>query len=90
MNEATNGLFDCESMFDRWGRSLRERLSNIEAPEQKATFLQRELVPRLRNGVNSSRLVARSVALLWDSAGLISIRQLERDSGYSRRYRNAG
>ena len=86
MAETTNYLLECENVFDRWGKVVGESLGNIVGLEEKAAFLQRQLVERLSHGPRTSALVAHAVELLHASDGLLPIRHLERESGYSRRY----
>jgi AraC-like DNA-binding protein len=86
MEETANGLFDSEALFGKWGRRVRETLCNLKETNQKVNFIQDELVMRLRNTPRQNALIEFCVAALKFSRGRIAIRELERRTGYSRRY----
>ena len=86
MVEMTNGLWSAGDAFPEWGRSLQERLANVAEVQQKVEAVQDELVVQLRRRGARSPLVEFCVRALEHSNGLISIRELEHQAGYTRRY----
>src|SRR5690348_10004389 len=86
MDKTTNGLFDAETLFGRWGRDAREALRNLEPVEEKVNFVQDQLVKLLRRNARQNPIVEFCVLALRLSNGRVAIRELERKTGYSRRY----
>jgi AraC-like DNA-binding protein len=86
MEETVNGLFDSEALFGKWGREAREMLRNVEGVKQKVHFVQERLVKLLRKTPRDNALVEFCVGALRLSRGRITVRELERRTGYSRRY----
>jgi AraC-like DNA-binding protein len=86
MEKMTNGLFEAETLFGSWGRTIREALGNIESVEEKVNFIQHQLVLLLRKSGRQNAVVEYCVRSLKGSGGRIAIGELERRSGYSRRY----
>jgi AraC-like DNA-binding protein len=86
MDESANRLLSADVIFAKWGREMRERLRNVEGVNAKADFIQDQMAKlaqatRLRNPV-----VEFCVNTLKRTDGLISVQELERKTGYSRRY----
>jgi AraC-like DNA-binding protein len=86
MNETANRLFDAETLFDRWGRQVTERLRNLATAKQKVTRIQDELVQLLRIRQDRSPLVEFCVRTLKSADGRLPMQQLQRQTGYTRRY----
>jgi AraC-like DNA-binding protein len=86
MHETTNRLLDSEELFSRWGREVREALRNRDAVARKVGFIQEQLVKLLRKNNRQNSLVKFCVQTLKDSFGQIPIGELERKTGYTRRY----
>ena len=89
MHETFNGLFDSESLFGKWGREVRESLRNREAASEKVEFIQDELVRLLRAHTRHNALVEFSVRSLKLTNGRISIKELERQTGFTRQHIDA-
>jgi AraC-like DNA-binding protein len=79
-------IFDSEVLFGRWGRQTRETLCNMEKPEQKVNFIQDELVKLSRRSQRSNGVIEFCVNALKLDHGRMPIKELERKTGYSRRY----
>jgi len=79
-------IFDSEVLFGRWGRQTRETLCNMEKPEQKVNFIQDELVKLSRRSQRSNGVIEFCVNALKLAHGRMPIKELERKTGYSRRY----
>jgi len=86
MDKMTNGLFEAEALFDRWGRDVREALGNLEKVDEKVNFLQDQLVMLLRKSVPQNAVIEYCVRTLRLSCGRMPIGELEGRTGYSRRY----
>jgi AraC-like DNA-binding protein len=86
MEETANGLFDSEALFGKWGREAREKLRNLEEMNQKVDFIQHELVTLLRMNSREHALIEFCVGALRSSRGRITVGELQRRTGYSRRY----
>jgi methylphosphotriester-DNA--protein-cysteine methyltransferase len=86
MSQTANRLFEAETLFDRWGRQTAEKLRNRETAQQKAACLQDELVELLRKRQDRSPLVEFCVRTLRSADGRLPMRELERRTGYTRRY----
>jgi AraC-like DNA-binding protein len=86
MDETANGLFDTEVLFGRWARDVRETLCSLEGVGKKVAFAQEQLVTLLHNAPRNNSLIEFCVGALRSSDGRIAIGELERKTGYSRRY----
>ena len=86
MEETANGLFASEMVFGKWGRETREILCNLEEIDQKVNFIEDRFVRLLRKTPRHNALIKFCVEALRLSRGRIAIRELERRTGYSRRY----
>jgi AraC-like DNA-binding protein len=86
MSKTANHLFDADTLFGRWGRRTTEQLLNLETAKQKVGALQEELVGLLDVCKDSNSVVDFCVKALRSADGRISMEQLRRRTGYSRRY----
>jgi AraC-like DNA-binding protein len=86
MEKMTNGLFEAETLFGRWGRDVREALANLENVEDKVNFVQDRLVMLLRKSGRQNPIIDFCVRALRLSCGRVAVGELERRTGYSRRY----
>lgn len=86
MEKMTNGLFDAETLFDSWGRDVREALGNLEKVEEKVNFIQDQLVLLLRKSARQNSVIDFCIGILKLSCGRVAVGELERRTGYSRRY----
>lgn len=86
MQEMANGLFDAETVFGRWGRDTRESLRNLVTVGQKVDCVQNELLSLLQKNFDGKGIVDFCVRSLKVRDGRIAIKQLEKQTGYSRRY----
>jgi AraC-like DNA-binding protein len=86
MQETVNGLFDAQDVFGKWGRDLREALRNLEDVGRKVQFIQDRLVGLLLKNQVDTRLIDFCVRTLELADGRISIKELERRTGFTRRY----
>jgi hypothetical protein len=83
MIETTNRRFS--EVFANWGRDALETIGNEAEISEKIDSLQGPLVSSLRQGHRRSAAVDFCVDALQRTHGTVSIRELERQTGYSRR-----
>lgn len=79
-------IFDSEELFGRWARETREALCNLEAVNQKVNFIHQELIKLSRRKPQDNRVIDFCVSTLKSAYGRMPVRELERRTGYSRRY----
>jgi AraC-like DNA-binding protein len=86
MDETVNRLLDSDEVFGRWGRNIREVLCNLDRVDQKLDFVQEQLVALLRRNQRDNTVIEFCVNTLKAVDGRLPIHELERRTGYSRRY----
>ena len=86
MQETVNGLFDAYDVFGKWGRDLREALRNLEDVGRKVQIIQDRLVGLLLKNQVDTRLIDFCVRTLELADGRMPIKELERRTGFTRRY----
>jgi AraC-like DNA-binding protein len=86
MDESVNRLLDCDDAFGLWARNVREVLCNLERVGQKVDFIQEQLIARIREKDRRNTVIEFCVKALKDADGRMPIHELERKTGYSRRY----
>jgi AraC-like DNA-binding protein len=79
-------IFDSDVLFGKWGRNTREILCNVKGVDQKVNFIQDELVKLARRNRRRNGVIDFCVDTLRRTHGHIQIKELERKTGYSRRY----
>jgi AraC-like DNA-binding protein len=79
-------IFDSEVLFGRWGKETREALGNLEGVDRKIRLIQDELVSLARGSQRSNSVIDFCVMTLKQSHGRMPIKELERMTGYTRRY----
>ena len=86
MSETANRLLDADTLFDRWGRQATEKLRNLETGQQKVSCIQDKLVELLRKHQKSNPVVEFCLRVLKSADGRLPMHELERETGYTRRY----
>lgn len=81
-----NRVFDAEVVFGRWARAARETLCNLEKVREKVNLIQGELVRLSRRKHRDNLVIDFSVKTLKLVHGRMPIKELERKTGYTRRY----
>ena len=89
MDETANRLIESAAVFGPVGRNVWQRLQNLEKIAQKLRFIQDQLVMLLEKNRRDDRLIHFCVKRLEVAEGRLSIRQLERATGYTQRYLEA-
>jgi AraC-like DNA-binding protein len=86
MVETANRLLPADVSFGKRGREVIEAIRNLETVDQKVECIQDLLASLLQKRNLQSPLDDFCVKSLKSTDGLISIRELERRTGYTRRY----
>lgn len=87
MSETSNGLWETDSVFGKWGHEFTERIRSLPTLRQKVACVQDHLVRLLlRHGRGANPIVVHCVDAIRASSGRITVADLQRSTGYSRRY----
>lgn len=86
MHEITNDLFSFSELYGLPGKEILRRVLETESPEQKLVAVQDFLFDRLHAINRNNSIVNYSVDVISSARGLTSIRELERRTGYTKRY----
>jgi AraC-like DNA-binding protein len=86
MSETANRLWETDDVFGPWSRVVQEAVNNLERVDGKVAYIERQLTLLLRKNRCKPGIVDYCVATLRSVDGRMSIRDLERRTGYSRRY----
>jgi AraC-like DNA-binding protein len=86
MYQLTNNLFSFSELYEKEGNVLLQMIMNEENPKQKIEIIQDFLLQQLANANHNISIVNYSVNLISSLHGLTTIKQLERKTGYSKRY----
>jgi AraC-like DNA-binding protein len=86
MHETTDQLFTFEDIFGTWGARLQHMLANIENAQEKTSFIQNALVYLLNKNTKDYALLDHAIDFINESHGMVSIKELEIQTGYSKRY----
>lgn len=86
MTETANGLWLADDIMSKWGRNVCERIRSLRTMSEKTDFLQAQLVLLLNRKMIRNNVVEYCVSMLKETNGLMTISNLERKTGYTRRY----
>lgn len=86
MYEITNTLFSFSELYGKEGRELVQKMVNECNPKLKIKLIQDFLLAQLKEENKYSSIIDYSVQFIASSHGLASIKQLERKTGYTKRY----
>jgi len=86
MSETANSLWETGDVFGPWSREVEEAVNNLEGVGEKVAYLERRLTLLLRKNRREPGIVDYCVRALRSADGRMAIRDLERKTGYSRRY----
>jgi AraC-like DNA-binding protein len=87
MSETSNQLWETDCVFGgQWSREMQETLNSLERVDQKVVCIQDRLTRLLRRNRRNASIVEYCVRALRSADGRIPIRELEQQTGYSRRY----
>lgn len=85
-SEIVNRIFSFADIYGTIGRQIIEQLTNTEDPMAKIEVLQDFLIKIVRMTNRNNSIIDYSVSTIKSSSGLIEIKELERKTGYSKRY----
>jgi AraC-like DNA-binding protein len=86
MIEIKNRLSTGDELSISWGRRFTELLNESDSVQGKIDFIQAELVSMVQKKTLQNPIVEYCVSALKSTDGLLSISELERNTGYSLRY----
>jgi AraC-like DNA-binding protein len=86
IQETVNGLFDAYDVFGKWGPRPPGSTSEPGGLGRKVQFIQDRLVGLLLKNQVDTRLIDFCVRTLGLADGRIPIKELERRTGFTRRY----
>jgi len=86
MCEIANDLFSFSELYGMRGKEIMQRVRDLECSEQKLKAVQNFLYERLQAINRNNIIVDYSVNAISSACGLSSIRELERRTGYTKRY----
>jgi AraC-like DNA-binding protein len=86
MHETTDQLFTFEDIFGAWGARLQHMLANLEDVQAKISSLQYALTYLLNKNTKDYSLLDRAIDVINESHGMVSVKELETQTGYSKRY----
>jgi AraC-like DNA-binding protein len=86
MHEMTNRLFTFEELFGARGARLQDELANLENVQEKISFIQHALIDLLNKNPKNYSLLDHTIDVINEAQGMVSIKELERQTGYSKRY----
>jgi AraC-like DNA-binding protein len=86
MTETANRLLPVNILLDKMGKGMEEVVRNIDGINAKVNYIQLKLLQCLSKKQLKNPIVEYCVKSLKSANGLIPISELERKTGYSRRY----
>jgi AraC-like DNA-binding protein len=86
MYHLTNNLFSFSDLYGSEGNDLIRRMAEEENPKQKAAVVQQFLLRQLSKEKSRNPIVHFSVNFISSLHGLTTIKDLEKKTGYSKRY----
>lgn len=86
MHEMANRVCDASETFGKIGRDLEERLRQIPSVGEKVSHLQAFLLERMVRTQFEAPILDYVMRRLRDSHGSVEIGQLEKETGYTRRW----
>lgn len=86
MQEITNNIFLFSDVYGREGLQLEEQIANTPNPIDKANLLQQFMMRKLTNLNRQQEIVDFAVGSILNTNGNITVKTLERQTGYSKRY----
>jgi AraC-like DNA-binding protein len=87
LNDVQNRIYSISDVLGNTGRQLVEQMSNTVSVQQKISLLQRFLLRQL-SLINEDLIFEYCIEKITSSKGKITIKELERKTGYSGRWLN--
>jgi AraC-like DNA-binding protein len=86
LHETNNNIFSFTDVYSIAGLRLEEQIVNSPKPMQKALLLQEFLVKRLTATGPKQQLIDFTISAITNTKGLVTVKKLEKQTGYSKRY----
>jgi len=86
MSEIVNDLFSFSDLYGAHGNEILKKVREFQRSEQKLNAIQDFLYERLQTINRNNLIIDHSVNFISSNCGLSSIRELERRTGYTKRY----
>lgn len=86
MYQLANLIFCFADIYGKEGAQLQEQMANTIAVGNKVDLIQQFLTGQLRKQNRSNGIVDYTVDLISSTYGLVEIKELERKTGYTKRY----
>lgn len=86
MHYLVNDLFSFDDCFGNEGRQLQREIADLETPYDKVAHLQAYLLGRIRSSQRVNSIVDYAINQITACHGMIGIHELERKTGYTKRY----
>ena len=86
MYQLTNNLFSFSELYGKEGNELLRKMEDEEDPTQKIEIIQDFLVRQIKRDNRNNDIINYSVNFISSLHGLTTIKQLEKKTGYSKRY----
>ena len=88
MEELSNRIYSFEDLFGIWGKRMQYELGNIENVFQKISFLENALIYLLNKNTKDCTFLDYALDSILTSEGLLEIKSLAEETGYSKRHLN--
>jgi AraC-like DNA-binding protein len=85
-SEIANKIFSFADIYGSVGRKIIERLTNTISPTEKINILQNFLIEIVRLTHRHNSIIDYTVSLIKSTSGLVAVKDIERKTGYSKRY----
>jgi AraC-like DNA-binding protein len=86
MYELTDHMVSFEDLFGPWGVRLQNRVGDADDPQEKIALLQAGLTHLLEQNQKEYALLDHALDLIAQTHGILTIRDLAAQLGYSKRY----
>lgn len=86
MDDLTNNLLSFSDLYGHAGKELLRQVEDHDDPHKKIDLIQRFLLTQLIANRRTNAIMDFSVNFISSTCGLISIKQLEKKTGYTKRY----
>lgn len=86
MKEFKNSVYSFEDIFGSYGKQLEQRLANTESIDNKIDFVQTMISQLIKQYNRQNSIITFCIREIKRTNGLIRIKDLEKKTGYSKRY----
>jgi len=86
MHEIANRIVSFEDILGSWGRRLQQRIGEAANPQVKIALLQGALADLLTRNTKDYSLLDYTLDIIRRSHGIVTVRSLEAQTGFTKRY----